>query len=203
MSLEDSKLQCFQFTIAGQDTTAGLISSLIYYVLSNPHVHSKLLAEINNFEQQGKLSQPVVRHDESTNMPFLMACVRETLRVAPPTPIILPRYVSKGGMVINGTWIPEKTEIAANPYVIHRNQEVFGSDADIFRPERWLEQSERLRLMEKYEFGWGYGDRKCIGKNLALFEAQKFVLQVCVPLEVPPPPTVPVVIVWRVFAAHF
>lgn len=178
MSLEDSRLQCYHLTIAGQDTTAGLISSLISNILSNPVAYSKLVTEINTFEQEGKLSQPIVRHDEATKMPFFEACVRETLRIAPPAPTILPRYVSKEGMLINGIWVPEKTEVAANPYVIHRNKEVFGNDADIFRPERWLERPERLRLMDKYNFAWGYGDRKCIGKTLALFETRKFCLQV-------------------------
>lgn len=178
MSLEDAKRQCFQFTVAGQDTTAALTSSLILHVLQSPNAYSKLLAEIETFEQQKKLSQPVISYDETTQMPFFMACVRETLRIAPPTPITLPRYVSKGGMVINGIWVPEKTEIAANPYVVHRNEEVFGADADIFRPERWLERPEKLPLMNKYDFSWGYGNRKCIGKNLALFGMQKFCLQV-------------------------
>lgn len=149
MSLEDSKLQCYQFTIAGQDTTAGLISGLVSCILSSAAVHSKLLAEIATFEQQRKISQPIVHFDETANMPFFMACVHETLRVAPPTPVILPRYVSKEGMVINGIWVPEKTELAANPYIIHRNKEVFGSDADIFRPERWLVHPRSCGLWRK------------------------------------------------------
>lgn len=189
MSLEDSKLQCYQFTIAGQDTTAGLISSLIFHISSNPVAYSKLVSEITAYENDGKLSRPVVGHNEVTQMPFFQACLRETLRITPPASTILPRYVSKEGMTINGIRVPEKTELAANPYVIHRNQEVFGQDTDVFRPERWLErqslelepesQSEqRLRMMDKYDFAWGYGDRKCIGKNLAVFEAGKFCLQV-------------------------
>ena len=49
MSLEDAKRQCFQFTVAGQDTTAALTSSLILHVLQSPNVYSKLLAEIETF----------------------------------------------------------------------------------------------------------------------------------------------------------
>ena len=40
-------------------------------------------------------------------MPYFTACVKETLRMFPPTPIILPRYVRKGGLSLNNTWIPE------------------------------------------------------------------------------------------------
>ncbi|MCJ1398167.1 hypothetical protein MMC11_001364 [Xylographa trunciseda] len=111
-------------------------------------------------------------------MPYFMACIRETLRVSPPTPVILPLYVSEMGLVINDIWIPQKTEIAANPYIIHRSKQIFGVDADVFRPERWLEGSEiDIRLMDKYDLAWGYGSRKCMGKNLSLFESQKLCLQ--------------------------
>lgn len=35
-----------------------------------------------------------------------------------------------------------------NPYVVHRNKEIFGEDADIFRPERWFEREEKT--MNRY-----------------------------------------------------
>ena len=50
--------------------------------------------------------------------------------------MIMPRYVSKGGLNVNGQYIPEKTEMGANPYVIHRDTAVFGEDAHVFRPEK-------------------------------------------------------------------
>ena len=139
------------------------------------------MTEVTIFEQQGRLSFPVVRHEETTYMLFFTACIRETLRIAPPTPIILPRYVSAHGLVINNILIPEKTEIAANPHIAHRNKKIFGADADMFRPERWLEGPEtNTRLMDKYDLAWGYGNRKCVGKNLSLFETQKLCVQVTV-----------------------
>lgn len=59
-------------------------------------------------------------------MPYFTASVKETLRIFPPTPIILPRYVCKGGLNLNNTWIPENTEIAANPWLANRDQGIFG-----------------------------------------------------------------------------
>lgn len=174
LSLEEVQRQCYLFTVAGQDTTAALISAVINEILQRPQVHSKVLAEIEACE----LTSPVVQFDETTRMPYFMACIRETLRIAPPTPIILPRYVSSGGMFVNDIWVPPKTEIAANPYLIHRDERIFGENPDVFRPERWLEDSAQIKLMDKYDFAWGYGSRKCIGKSLALLDAQKFCVQV-------------------------
>ncbi len=178
LSIEDAKRECYLFTVAGQDTTAALISSLILRIVSTPAVYLNVISEIDTFERLSKLSSPVALYEEIQSMPYFKACVREALRIDPPTPVILPRYVSTGGIVINGVRVPEGTELAANPHIIHRNKEVFGVDVEMFRPERWLEQPDRLRLMDKYDFAWGYGSRRCIGKNLALLEAQKFCVQV-------------------------
>lgn len=83
-----------------------------------------------------------------------------------------------------GGWIytahaPEGTEIGANPYGIHRDKGVFGEDSDLFRPERWLEDPEKEKEMDRYILTWGYGIRICLGKNIALLETYKLMVQVC------------------------
>jgi cytochrome P450 len=179
MSLEDAERECFLVTVGGQDTSPAFVSAFVEHVLQNPSVHSRLVEEIDLFDKENKLSFPVAQYDETTNMPFFMACVQETLRMEPSASLILPRYAPKAGLDLGGTWVPGGTEIAANPYVIHRNKVVFGVDAHVFRPERWLENPLQVRLMKKYFFAFGYGSRKCLGKNIALFPSQKFCVQVC------------------------
>ena len=161
-------------TVGGQDTSPAFISAFFELLLSNPRVYLKLMEEIDVFEAECKLSSPVARYEETCAMPFFMACVQETLRLEPSASLILPRYAPKGGIQLGGHWVPEGTEIAANPYVIHRNQDVFGADAEVFRPERWLEDPARRKMMTKYSLAFGYGSRKCLGKNIALFVSQKF-----------------------------
>ena len=107
-----------------------------------------------------------------------MACVSECLRFESPAQTILPRYISSGGLQYNGSLIPAGTEMAASPYIIHRNRTIFGDDADTFRPERWLESAERNARMEKYGMWWGYGTRQCAGKFLAQMQMQKLCLEV-------------------------
>ncbi|KAL8901482.1 MAG: hypothetical protein Q9207_005180 [Kuettlingeria erythrocarpa] len=177
LSTSDAERQCFLLTVAAQDTTAGFISPLISLIANDSRVLHKLLGEIKAFEDAGRLSIPVATYDEITEMPYFEACVREALRLQPPTPLILPRYVGKGGMVIQGRHVPEGTEIGANPWVIHRNGAIFGDHVESFRPERWLEDGDRIKLMNKYDLTWGYGSRKCLGKNIAMMDGKKFVLQ--------------------------
>lgn len=80
-------------------------------------------------------------------------------------------------MQLYGRYVPPGTEIGANPYVIHRDKGVFGNDADLFRPERWLDDPANAQEMEKYILTWGYGPRICLGKNIALLETYKLLLQ--------------------------
>lgn len=63
-----------------------------------------------------------------------------------------------------------------NTWIIHRNKEIFGADADIFRPERWLEADESQKaVMERNYIPFGVGSRTCIGKNISLLEMNKLV----------------------------
>ena len=177
MTADSAKNECLALMIASQDSTAAFVAAFINNLIQHPLVYDKLEQEIMACEQENRLSTPVVQFAEINNMTFFLACAKETLRLNPSTPIMLPRYVSKGGMILNGIFVPENTEIGANPYVIHRDKEIFGADAANFRPERWLENTARSQLMDKYTLAWGYGTRKCLGKNIAQLETHKLLVQ--------------------------
>ena len=182
MSLQSAEYECFVFTVGAQDTTAAFMSAFMDHVLRNPTAKSRLLSEIDKFDRAGKISSPIVNYEETCAMPYFMACCQEALRLSPSVSMLLPRYAPQGGVTIENTWIPDSTEISANPFVLHRNKSIFGEDADSFDPDRWLKDAKQVRTMEKYFFAFGYGSRKCIGKHLAVFEAQKFFVQVSSPI---------------------
>lgn len=178
ISVEEVKTECFVLMVAASDTTAAFFCGFVRYVSETPGVYQKLVKEISEFEAAGKLSSPVATFAEIQEMPYFLACYNETLRVQPSTPMIIPRYVSEGGIEINGQHVPAGTEIGANPYVIHRDKGIYGEDTDKFRPDRWLEDEERAKLMDKYILTWGYGSRVCLGKNIALLETYKALIAV-------------------------
>ncbi|CAL5873155.1 uncharacterized protein PFLUO_LOCUS7424 [Penicillium psychrofluorescens] len=89
----------------------------------------------------------------------------------------MPRIVPKGGKVLADQWFPEGSTVGINSWVAHRNQEVYGQDADEFRPERWLEDGSHKKELEAYFFAFGQGSRTCIGKNISLLEVSKGIPQ--------------------------
>ncbi|KAF2834221.1 cytochrome P450, partial [Patellaria atrata CBS 101060] len=114
-----------------------------------------------------------LKYDKVRNLPYLKACVRETLRLDPPTGVSSLTQIPN-----NGRFIPDGTELASSPWVIGRNEQIYGSDFDKFRPERFLEDPKWADDVLKYDFAWGYGRRKCLGKPLALFTIYKILFEV-------------------------
>lgn len=183
ITVKKIKTKSFVLIMTASDTTAAFFRGFVRYVLQTPKVYDKLTAEIDDFDQRGLLTSAVLMYEQIMTMPYFDACHRETLRYQPSTPIILPRYVSPGGVDLYEKFAPEGTEIGANPYVIHGNKGVFGEDADVFRPKRWLEDSEREKKMDRCILTWGYGTRICLEKNIALLEIYKLLIQVVVTKE--------------------
>lgn len=73
------------------------------------------------------------------------AVILETLRVHPNTGTIIERTVPDEGAMIDGYFIPGRTIVGVNAWVLHRS-ELFGHDTDMFRPERWLDATQEAKL---------------------------------------------------------
>ncbi|KAL2812963.1 cytochrome P450 [Aspergillus granulosus] len=155
---------------AGSDTTAILLNALFYHLLKNPSSLHKLVSEID----AAPLS-PCTTWKESRDLPYLDACVKEAARLHPPISLPLERVVPDGGMEVNGIAIPAGTRIGMNPWAVHRDQDIFGDDADIWRPERWLVDGEKGKVLYNSLLTFGGGHRSCLGKNISYLEVYKLV----------------------------
>jgi cytochrome P450 len=168
---------------AGSDTTAIALREIIFRILTHEGCLDKVLAEIRTLNQnrnpsaanKGELIYPIT-WSESQRMPYFQAVVKESLRIHPGLGQLIPRDVPKGGLVVCGQYLPEGTVVGCNAWTIQRDRGIFGSNADDFVPERWLESDdERTRAMENAIFTFGAGSRVCLGKNIALLEISKLV----------------------------
>ncbi|KAH7131305.1 cytochrome P450 [Dactylonectria macrodidyma] len=166
---------CSANMVAGSDTTAISLSAILYYLLKNPQCMQRLRDEIKTCEEQGNLSK-FPTFQESQKMPYLQAIIKEALRMHPATGLPLERVVPEGGATIAGHYFPEGTVVGINTWVEHRDPRYFGNDADVFRPERWLdEDSDRISVMNRHWMPFGLGSRSCIGRHVSMLEISKLV----------------------------
>lgn len=156
-----------------------MIKAIVYHVLSNPNVHSRLRAELD----AAKLSFPAT-FEQTDDLPFLDAVLKEAMRIHPILGGLLERIVPESGLSLpDGRVIAPGTIVGMNPWVVHRNQDVYGQDVEAFRPERWLrhdlESPEayeiRVKRMRETDFTFGGGSRVCIGKYSARMQMSKTV----------------------------
>lgn len=163
---------------AGSDTTAASLRAVFYYLCRTPEAYGKVLAEIDEADARGELSDPVT-FAEAQRLPYFQAVVKEALRMHPAVGLLLERVVPAGGARLGDIELPEGTVVGMNPWVAARDTSVYGSDAYTFRPERWLEASEeQLKVFDRNFLAFGAGARTCLGKNISLLEMSKLVPQV-------------------------
>jgi cytochrome P450 len=167
----ESLLQIF----AGSDTTATALRSTMLHLLSTPTAYAKLKAEIWHADDKEVISSPVA-YAECLRLPYLQACVKEGLRIVPPVPTLMPRVVPPEGDMINSIFVPGGVNINHCSWGVQRRKDIYGNDADCFRPERWIEaDEEQRRLMDntlEFIFG-GSGRWSCLGRTIALVELHK------------------------------
>ncbi|KIW06554.1 uncharacterized protein PV09_02984 [Verruconis gallopava] len=162
--------------IAGSDTTAISLCAILYNLIRHPRVMQKLRAELREKESTGQCSNPRVTFKESLGMPYFQAVMKEALRMHPATGLPLWRVVPEGGITIRNLFFPAGTVVGVNTWVAHYNTDIFGSDANVFRPERWLEASpEQLRRMDAYYMPFGLGSRTCMGRHVSELEMSKLI----------------------------
>ncbi|KAK0380264.1 hypothetical protein CLIM01_02407 [Colletotrichum limetticola] len=160
---------------AGSDTTSISLCAVIYDLASHPRVLQRLREDID--AKFAELDNPeFIPFKDAQAMSFLQACIKESLRLHPATGLPLARVVPKGGVNLLGIDFDEGCVVGVNTWVLHRNKDVFGADADEYRPDRWFSQDkEHISLMESNWIPFGVGSRTCIGKNISLLEINKLV----------------------------
>ncbi|CAN8102785.1 unnamed protein product [Discula destructiva] len=160
--------------LAGNDTTAAAIRMTMLCLMTNPRVYSKLKATVRDAVRDGTISNPI-KQEEAKKIPYLQAVIYEGLRMRPPAPVMLGKVVPAEGDTFNGQVIPGGTVIAGILMPMVRDARYWGPDADIFRPERFLETDEQTRasLERIVDMAFGYGRLKCAGQPVAFMELNK------------------------------
>ncbi|CCO37383.1 Benzoate 4-monooxygenase [Rhizoctonia solani AG-1 IB] len=139
---------------------------MCYYIASNPDIKAKLQEELDSINVEwtetdgldgGKLNSAIPRFEQIKNLPYLNACIKETLRLYSTVGAGLPRVVPEGKtLTVSGQTFNAGSTVSVPSYCTNRSS-VWGPDAGVYRPERWLE--EGASSLNKYFAAFSFGPR--------------------------------------------
>jgi len=170
-TMEEIVDEFITFFVAGMDTTGHLITMMSYYYLKmSPNCQEKLLKEADEtFKDPSKVTLEGIN-----KMDYMSGMIKESLRMATPTPTLFMRKAIKDHklgdlMVKRGTIV--NVGIIANNFDPDLHE-----DPDVFKVERWIEEGSRTRKSIG-EFPYAFipfsaGVRNCLGQHLAISEAK-------------------------------
>ncbi|KAJ3767707.1 cytochrome P450 [Lentinula raphanica] len=178
---------------AATDTTSSALSRLLFLLAKHPEVQEKLRQEV--IEARRNNNGEDLSYNEINSLPYLDAVCRESLRLYPPV-TMEARYTLKDavlplskpitdddGKEIREVMVPRGTTIFISIYNANRNEELWGPDANEWKPERWLaplpETVTQARVPGIYShlMTFSAGSRSCIGFKFSQLE-MKVVLVV-------------------------
>lgn len=185
LSQEEAEQESVMQLAAGSDTTATGLRATLLCIITNPRVLGKLLVEIDQ-AKRSLSSDAIISDREARALPYLQACIKEGLRWYPPIAGMLSKKIPPEGDTLCGYPVPGHVNVAYSAKAVHRSAVLFGPDADIFRPERWIlseeggdeTSSDKLNSMERNnELIFGHGKYQCLGKSVAAIELNKVVFE--------------------------
>ncbi|KAF8332801.1 cytochrome P450 monooxygenase CYP63 [Cantharellus anzutake] len=188
-SMDNARLirdELFNVLLASWDTSASTLTFVLYFLSIYPEAAAKLRDEVTRILPSGSPTLDSIR-----KMTYLRAILNETLRLFPPVPTI-PKAsrtacLVPGDHTTNGkpAYIPAGEEtILLSVFALHRKKDVWGEDAELFVPERWIDKDGRHKVLNNSRafYPFGAGPRACLGQEFAYNEASIMlirILQIC------------------------
>ncbi|OAY50485.1 cytochrome P450 83B1-like [Manihot esculenta] len=148
--------------VAGTDTSAATVVWAMTLLMKNPMAMKKAQEEVRKLV--GK--KGFVEEADCQQLPYLQAVIKETMRLQPTAPLLLPRE-SMENCVLDGYDIPAKTIVYVNTWAIGRDPEIWENPEE-FNPERFINSSIDLKGQDFELTPFGAGRRICPGMFMGL-----------------------------------
>ncbi|KAJ4425304.1 hypothetical protein N0V82_000114 [Gnomoniopsis sp. IMI 355080] len=140
--------------IAGSETTATLLSGVTYLL----GMHTDALAKLTEEVRTAFKSEDEIDYVSVSNLPYMVACLEEALRIYPPAPL---------GITI----------VSMAHWAVYHSEEYWTLPHE-FHPERWLGDPRFAKDVREIHQPFHVGPRNCLGKNLAYIEMRLILTRV-------------------------
>lgn len=169
------------FMFEGHDTTACSLSWMLYAMAANPDEQENVYNELQNVLQ----NRTEVTWDDLSELRYLTACLKESIRLFTTVPIISRRLTRP--FEIDGKVIPAEMTVSINIYAMHHNPDIW-SEPEEFRPSRFLSDDQSPKNPYMY-IPFSAGPRNCIGQNFAMHEMKVMMAKIIQTFEISADPT--------------
>jgi cytochrome P450 len=147
---------------AGSDTSSTAVEWAMSEMLKDRRVMEKAQAEVRKvFDERRNVDETGL-----SQLKYLQCVIKETLRLHPPAPLLVPRQNSKQ-CEISGYMIPPETKVIVNAWAIGRDPKYWGAEAELFKPERFVDSPIDYNGNNFTYIPFGAGRRICPGISFA------------------------------------
>ncbi|RUS78501.1 hypothetical protein EGW08_013748 [Elysia chlorotica] len=154
---------------AGTETVSSTIAWCVLFIINKPSVQVKVHEEIDR--EIGQQRQPTMA--DQARLPYLGAVIKETQRLASIIPFSIMHKAAED-ITIGDITIPKGTALIPNLDSVLHDPEIWGSDADTFNPERFIDKDGALIHREEF-IPFSIGPRICVGEALGKIELFLFL----------------------------
>lgn len=162
----------WEMIFRGTDTVAILLEWILARMVLHPDIQSKVQCEIDAVVETGR----AVCDSDLTNLPYLQAIVKETLRVHPPGPLLSWSRLAIHDTSVGMHLVPSGTTAMVNMWAITHDEKIW-SQPEEFVPERFMEEDVAIMGSDLRLAPFGSGRRVCPGKAMGLVTVQLWLAQ--------------------------
>ncbi|KAK5637462.1 hypothetical protein RRF57_013178 [Xylaria bambusicola] len=163
--------QTMTFLAAGHETVSTAMSWALVMLCKYPKMQQRLRDEIRTGIPSPYQHPSGASDTDVLALPYLQAFCNEILRFHPPVPIT--RRAAVRDTILGGHRIPKGTNVLLVPAAVNKSKELWGDDALVFNPERWLggDRASSGGATSNYSnLTFLHGPRSCIGATFARAE---------------------------------